>query len=228
MIARGATQGERDAARDILRRLNTKHGGTPDPVVADATTPASAIETKGPTVIFWGDVRLHTPPELDDQRQWAGTQPRPGHFAWLPEYTNPRAKDCWASSSLYGVIRQHDGSPTVLPYLTFTNPRDQRVPYQEQTQGWYRMATQYIVGLKWTVLAWWDRTGDQRFGSNSQLWAHGEHSLKEMAQLLVTQFPLIAGRQIPGTPIADLCGTARAKKTPAVRVFYLGPGESSP
>lgn len=48
---------------------------------------------------------------------------------------------------------------------------------------------------RWTVLAWWDRTGDTRGKSNSALIVEGNHSFARMLELLAEHFPGVAHRQ---------------------------------
>lgn len=47
----------------------------------------------------------------------------------------------------------------------------------------------------WTVVAWWDRTGDTRGKSNSALIVEGTHTFAEMLELLAEHFPGVATRQ---------------------------------
>jgi hypothetical protein len=43
----------------------------------------------------------------------------------------------------------------------------------------------------WTALAFWDRSCDTRFGSNSVIIARGEHSATEMVELFQRAFPVV-------------------------------------
>ena len=65
------------------------------------------------------------------------------------------------------------------------------VPNREQAQG--AAALRYKDG--WTSLAWWDRSGDARYGSNTAFFARGIHSYGTMIELLARCYPGIAQRQ---------------------------------
>lgn len=54
----------------------------------------------------------------------------------------------------------------------------------------------------YTVLAWWDRTGDRRFGSNSALIVDRECTLAEMLAEGARAFPAVMARQTV-TPYVD-------------------------
>ncbi len=60
-----------------------------------------------------------------------------------------------------------------------------------QTQGAARLSKVN----DWTVLAWWDRTGDARGNSNSCIVARGEHGFDEMLALANQHFPGLMQRQ---------------------------------
>jgi hypothetical protein len=57
-------------------------------------------------------------------------------------------------------------------------------------QGW--AAVHHLNG--WTALAWWDRTGDQRHGSNAALFAKGTHTLEQMLVIGRRNFPRLFRR----------------------------------
>jgi hypothetical protein len=72
------------------------------------------------------------------------------------------------------------------------NSTDQTdVPPWEQEQG--AAALRYRDG--WSCLAWWDRSGDARYGSNTALFAHGIHSFRSMLELLAQHYPQVESRQ---------------------------------
>jgi hypothetical protein len=62
-------------------------------------------------------------------------------------------------------------------------------PTDAQPQGLARM--HHVRG--WTVLAFWDRSGDARSGSNSAIVAEGEHDFETMLALARARFaPMMA------------------------------------
>lgn len=202
----GSTSGERAAAAHLLERLDAKYFGGSSTSVA--TTPDA--DAKGPVIIYWGDIRTHDPVTGE-------VIGKAGHHAWLPR----RGAMCYEWASPYLHIRAHDAAPTVLPGPFALHER-RADPELWQIQGDLRFTTQTIAGLVWSVLAWWDRTGDRRYASNSQIWMHGKHSLEDVAAAAVAAFPEIARRQIPGTQIGNVFGMALALSAPAsTRVFYL-------
>lgn len=67
------------------------------------------------------------------------------------------------------------------------------VPYwasEDQEQGRARM--HFISG--WTVMAFWDRSGDSRGGSSSAFLAEGEFTFDEMCVLARLHFPAVWAR----------------------------------
>lgn len=61
---------------------------------------------------------------------------------------------------------------------------------ENQVEG--HASLQIIAG--WTVLAFWDRSGDARLGANSIVMAQGNYSIDEMIAALATAYPQIAKR----------------------------------
>ncbi|WP_437477414.1 hypothetical protein WME75_28250 [Sorangium sp. So ce1014] len=43
----------------------------------------------------------------------------------------------------------------------------------------------------WTAISFWDRSGDERYGSSSTLIASGTHTAREMVELFEQSFPAI-------------------------------------
>lgn len=206
LARQSTTSGERSAAEHLLRRLNIKYSGEASVVVTRNVPTTSRV----PDCIYWGDIRTHDPV--------TGEIGKAGHFAWLP-CGNLRFNE-WAPPSLHDPIRAYDASRLVMPGAY--SLRGTGFEPDEQVQGDFQLTTQTVLGVAWSVLAWWDRTGDRRYGSNSQFWLMGEHEVSDVARLGVAHFPLVAQRQIPGTRIATLFGMALALSAPATtRVFYL-------
>ena len=60
----------------------------------------------------------------------------------------------------------------------------------DQVEGHARLNT--IAG--WTVLVWWDRTGDNRFGSHSNLLAPGTWTAEQLLEAGRLRFPWLFER----------------------------------
>lgn len=58
-------------------------------------------------------------------------------------------------------------------------------PDKEQVQGLARLHR--VEG--WTLIAFWDRSGDSRFASNSALLVFGEHTFEEMVGIFEKSYP---------------------------------------
>ena len=59
----------------------------------------------------------------------------------------------------------------------------------------------------WTILAFWDRSGDQRWGSHSTYLAKGEHDFAEMVRLAREAFPAVWARY--GFEVVESMGADR-------------------
>jgi hypothetical protein len=60
--------------------------------------------------------------------------------------------------------------------------------------------THLTIGLEdWTVLAWWDRSGDTRYASNSGLWMRGHHTYGWVLENGKKFFPALMKRSKPVT-----------------------------
>lgn len=72
----------------------------------------------------------------------------------------------------------------------FIDPRTKKIDSYRSKQ------TEGIAKLHrkdgWTAIAWWDRCGDTRPGSNSVFMAEGEHDFASMLTLFKQKFPVIA------------------------------------
>lgn len=64
-------------------------------------------------------------------------------------------------------------------------PKDPR-----QTEG--RATVTHLHG--WTIVAWWDRAGDDRYGSNSAFLMKGEHTLTAVLLEAGEQYPELLPR----------------------------------
>jgi hypothetical protein len=61
-----------------------------------------------------------------------------------------------------------------------------------------------FVGSKWTVIAFWDRSGDSRPGSNSAFLSDGVHTFREMVILARAHFPDVWKRMTESFEIQDI------------------------
>lgn len=68
-------------------------------------------------------------------------------------------------------------------------------PPEPQTQGLARLSVLRQGAETATILAWWDRTGDQRGNSNSALIVDRECTLAEMLAEGARAFPAVMARQ---------------------------------
>lgn len=78
-------------------------------------------------------------------------------------------------------IREMPVHLNALDALLLTQPEEQGRPHIAVINGW-------------TVLGMWDRTGDERFGSNASFIFEGVHDLEEMKFLAATDFPALWSR----------------------------------
>lgn len=99
----------------------------------------------------------------------------------------------WASSPMRWVpptalplaLRRLDAVWTAPAPRSFEQVRDRWRERDEEVQGvaWLH----HVEG--WTVVAWWDRSEDDRHGSNAVFLAPGEHAFGEMLDLARKAFP---------------------------------------
>lgn len=102
----------------------------------------------------------------------------PGHYLWSPSgriVLRVHAQLPWAS--IDGALA---GDPTLRRSLGYWSENN-------QPEGVARL--HHLGG--WTALAFWDRSGDHRTGSNSVLFARGLHTAAEMAALFEQHFPAV-------------------------------------
>lgn len=89
---------------------------------------------------------------------------------------------------LHDSLNRPDG--TLTPYLV--RRRGGYIEATKQPQGHARL--HHLWG--WSVVAWWDRTGDRRLGSNSAfLVEHPKLSFDEVITLGAKAFPSVWQRQ---------------------------------
>jgi hypothetical protein len=50
------------------------------------------------------------------------------------------------------------------------------------------------IGEEWTIVAFWDRSADQRFGSNSAFIVEGRKCFDDVLQLAKANFPTVMAR----------------------------------
>ena len=108
---------------------------------------------------------------------------RSGHQLWTP--------DCdWADRrELPYELQSIDGIFCGDPRLC---DRPDRWPndIEHQPEGQARL--HHLGG--WTVLAFWDRSADLRFGANSAFLAEGTHTAQQMVELAEQTFPRVWAR----------------------------------
>ncbi len=118
---------------------------------------------------------------------WGG----PGHFLFAPD-----GRSFGRNDPLPVGLRQLDGKLCGDPALAdLSGLRRGHPPYwpgddAHQPQGVARL--HHVEG--WSVLAWWDRTGDHRGGSNSAFVARGTLTAEALAQLGAEAFPAVWAR----------------------------------
>lgn len=111
----------------------------------------------------------------------------PGHFLFEETGHTSRHPLPEALRSLDGNFA---GDPAKVKYWLDGIYGKKTVPHwdeKDQEQGLARLWT--IEG--WTLISFWDRSADQRGGSNSTFLAEGMHSFEEMVALAARHFPTI-------------------------------------
>jgi hypothetical protein len=103
-----------------------------------------------------------------------------GHFLWTPD-----GRTAWEAQRTL-PWRDLDGPLAGDPALEDTCRR-RYWSSDHQPEGLARL--HHLDG--WTALAFWDRSCDTRFGSNSAVIARGEHSAAEMVEMLQRAFPAV-------------------------------------
>jgi len=105
---------------------------------------------------------------------------RGGHFMWLPQQRGymkmrpsreQRAQVPWSDGELDSGLAPE-------------------IPGKNQPEG---ICAIHFEG-SWTAMAFWDRTGDKRFNSNSVVLAEGEYTFDEMVDKFRTEFSEIYER----------------------------------
>lgn len=122
---------------------------------------------------------------------WGAANGEPGLYLWHPDMTMVK---CYGISTPFGPI---DGLFTPgSAKITYdrrppeTGPPVRRVHWKEQIEG--DAAMHYRHG--WTILAWWDRSVDKRFGCNAAIVALGRWSFEGMMYRGSKFFPDIMRR----------------------------------
>jgi hypothetical protein len=103
-----------------------------------------------------------------------------GHYLWTPDGRN--AWDAERSIPWENIDGPLAGDPALA-----THDRPYHWSTDRQPEGLARL--HHLDG--WTALAFWDRSCDTRFGSNSVLFARGEHTAAEMVALFERHFPRV-------------------------------------
>lgn len=135
-----------------------------------------------------------------------GTWDQPGH------YTFNRNRQGVRPSSTPGEV------PSLLDANRLDqrfcrNPGGQYVGNEPEGLAYYHVveikgtnesADAPFVGSKWTIIAFNDRSGDSRPGSNSAFIARGEHSFNDMKNIARIQFPTVWKRMAESFDIVDI------------------------
>lgn len=114
----------------------------------------------------------------------------PGHFLYGPGGHVERSTLPTELRSLDGPFA---GDPAKIKGYYDGIYGKKTVPYwdsKDEEQGQARM--HFVAG--WTVMAFWDRSGDRRGGSNSNFLAEGEFIFDEMCVLARLHFPAVWAR----------------------------------
>lgn len=111
----------------------------------------------------------------------------PGHFLYKPDGNGARhsqlpteLRDIESLAGDPDKIKRYDDGVHGKKTVPFWDEKDQE-------QG--RARLHLIAG--WTVLAFWDRSGDRRGGSNSAFLAEGKFTFDEMCALARQHFPSV-------------------------------------
>lgn len=107
---------------------------------------------------------------------------------------------CYKEAGHYLWRAYQDGSITKMYEHNTEFPKDFPIQYRaldscllgytKQIEG--KGTLNYING--WTILAFWDRSQDKRFNSNSAFMIQGNYSLDKMKELAKAYFPQIYKR----------------------------------
>lgn len=144
-----------------------------------------------------------TPTEIEDAKvYYFGNWGQPGHYLFnsqrqgvrgdgeIPSIFNARNLDArWCRNP--GAAWKGD-EPEGLAYL-----------HHVEIQAGDHMDAPFI-GSKWTVLAFADRSGDERNGSNSAFISDGVHTFQQMILLARSHFPDIWKRMTSSFDIVDI------------------------
>ena len=142
-----------------------------------------------------------------------GCKHRAGHFFWAPAGASALAKGVARLGRLVdlfttlGIYPQIDGG-----FCPGAGPAKRRVPYQVEGH-----AALHLVG-GWTVLAFWDRSVDSRYGSNSAFVVKGPLSFSEMVSQARQAFPEVWRRfafEVVEVDYAELEGGVSADRVAA-------------
>jgi hypothetical protein len=106
-------------------------------------------------------------------------------------YTPRAASDYDTYERIKGVVGASvDGSQWLLPgAFRVTRGYVSAPPEDKQQQGLFRHTVWNDDGVSVSCLAAWDRTADQRSGSNSQFWVWGTADRDEAERLARESFP---------------------------------------
>lgn len=150
-----------------------------------------------------------------DAKQLAGVRffgcwsPRQKGHHWY----KPDGRTDWGDDGIVeAVLSAHlvvDGLSDLLPGEFQSRRGDPRPSAAQQVQGLWRFTVQELRGVGTVgVLACWDRTGDERYGSNTQFWVPLATTAEEAERMARAVFPSIWAR-------LDAAGTADGRQAAA-------------
>ncbi len=104
---------------------------------------------------------------------------------------------CWPGAGVGHGLYEPGGKSIYLRLHPLSNSMDSGfltmagAPDKEDRQGWVYVTR---IGTAWTILSFWDRSGDHRGNSNSNFVADGMHSYDEVMEAARAQFPTVFAR----------------------------------
>lgn len=127
-------------------------------------------------------VRPIGPPVTAPRVYYFGCGKRVGHYWFAPP---GEGRELSSSGAVAAAMRTVFGDDIDTGFAPGTDRA------RDQIEG----AAKLTVARGWTVLAWWDRSVDQRGNSNSAIVVDAERDFDQMVALLGIHFPEVLRRQ---------------------------------